>query len=566
MKNHKLTATRFHVSTIHQLLSELSLSNKLVLGVLSPYYFLTILNALLEGVSMVILVSIFTGGLIEDGIRGLPVYISEIINLIGGDLQLPEVISLLIALFGISLAIRFGLLVFDGIMSAVLRRRIQEAIFTRYLLGDWSHMRNFRVGDAVGTNTQEAMIVSKYLTSVVSTIYFILGAFVLSALAITTSFKISLLMGLIALPLGWMMQKTFGIQAKLSKRSAALRNEFASDITDRFNGLHQVHIDDNYNFHLRQGLHVQDRLTSTDMLIGVCQAVIGSFNLLLPFAALIGFSVYLFIMGSDSVSNLALIASVGVLGMRVASQLNGAVASFGNLSRLSGSLHPVLGALSVPVILARELIYEPVVRIELDKVSYAYDGHTVIDGVTLVVEKGAPLVLSGRSGRGKTTLANLIAGLYFPCAGGLNYVAASGTVYASTFYRARIGFVTQDIYLFRGSLRSNLSAGRDCTDEQIWAALEQVDAAEFVRSMGGLGTESTEAGRSLSGGQRRRLGIARVLLSGSDILIFDEATASLDEVNKVAVLGVLERLSETYIVVVISHEKLYLSRQKSFSV
>jgi len=561
-----LTAIRFHVSTILQLLGNLNLSNKLVLSALLPYYLFAILNAVLEGVSMVFLVSIFTGGLIDGDKGGVPTYIPEIINVVGGKVELSGVVLLLIVLFSINLIIRFGLLVFDGVISALLRRRIQEAIFSHYLLGDWSHMRNFRVGNAVGTNTQEALVVSKYLTSVVSAIYFILGALVLSGLAIMTSFKMSLLLGLIALPLGWLMQKTISIQSQLSKRSAALRNDFSSDITDRFNGLLQVHIEHNYDFHLRQGLQAQDRLTTVDMLIGVCQAVIGSFNLLLPLTALIGFSAWLFIMGSDTVPNLALIASVGVLGMRVAGQLNGAVVSVGNLSRLSGALYPVLDALGVPPVSVRQLIDEPVVRIEMDRVSYAYGGHTVIDEVTLVAEKGLPLVLSGRSGKGKTTLANLIAGLYSPCSGRLIYFAASGAAFSSRDYRAKVGFVTQDIYLFRGSLRCNLAAGRDCTDEQIWAALEKVDAAEFVRTMGGLDTESAEAGRSLSGGQRRRLGIARILLSGSDILIFDEATAGLDQANKSAVLRVIEQLSENYIVVIISHEELFLSQQKSYSV
>lgn len=565
-RSYKLIAIRFHISAILQLLGNLNLSNKLALSALLLYYLFTILNAFLEGVSMVILVGIFTGGLVDGNKGGVPTYISEITNVIGGKVDLSGVVLLLIALFSVNLVIRFGLLVFDGVISALLRRRIQEAIFSRYLLGDWSHMRNFRVGNAVGTNTQEALVVSKYLTSVVSTIYFILGAFVLSGLAIMTSFKMSLLLGLIALPLGWLMQKTVSIQSQLSKRSAALRNDFSSDITDRFNGLLQVHIEHNYDFHLRQGLQAQDRLTTVDMLIGVCQAVIGSFNLLLPLTALIGFSAWLFIMGGDSASNLALIASVGVLGIRVAGQLNGAVASVGNLSRLSGGLYPVLDALSVPPISVRRLIDEPVVRVEMDRVRYAYGGHAVIDGATLVAEKGLPLVLSGRSGKGKTTLANLIAGLYSPCSGSLIYFAASGRAFSSRDYRARVGFVTQDIYLFRGSLRCNLAAGRDCTDEQIWAALERVDAAEFVRTMGGLDTESTEAGRSLSGGQRRRLGIARILLSGSDILIFDEATAGLDQVNKSAVLSVIEQLSENYIVVIISHEELFLSRQKSYLV
>lgn len=561
-----MTILRFHVVSIYRLLSDLHLSKKLVFSALSSYYFFTLLNALLEGISMVLLVNVFTGGLVAGGKSELPAYISGIINIIGGNAQLFAVVPLLIALLSITLVIRFGLITFDGVITAVFRKRIQEAVFTHYLLGDWSHMRNFRVGDAVGTNTQEAMVVSKYLTSVVQAIYFTLGALVLSGLAIVTSFQISLVFGLIALPLGWMMLKIFGIQARLSKRSAVLRNNFSGDITDRFNGLLQVHVDDNYNFHIRQGLQTQNQLMRLDMLNGVSQAVIGSFNLLLPLTALIGFSIWSFIMGSDNVTDLSLIASVGVLGTRVANQLNGAIASVGNISRLSGSLYPVLNALSVPAIPVRQLINEPVVRVQMENVSYSYGGHTVIDEVTLVADKGTPLVLSGRSGSGKTTLANLISGVFSPCTGSVNYVTASGTALVSTSFRARVGFVTQDIYLFRGSLRSNLTAGRDYNDEQIWEALEQVDAAEFVRVMGGLDTESSEAGRSLSGGQRRRLGIARVLLTGNDILIFDEATAGLDTINKIAVLSVIERLSKTFIVVMISHEELSMSYQTSYSV
>lgn len=561
-----MTILQVHVVKIYRLLSYLHLSKKLVFIALSSYYLFTLLNALLEGISMVLLVNVFTGGLVAGGKSELPAYISGIINIIGGNAQLVAIVPLLIALLSINLFVRFGLITFDGVMSAVFRKRIQEAVFTHYLLGDWSHMRNFRVGDAVGTNTQEAMVVAKYLTSVVQAIYFTLGALVLSGLAIVTSFQISLVFGLIALPLGWIMLKVFGIQARLSKRSAVLRNDFSGDITDRFNGLLQVHVDYNYSFHIRQGLQTQNQLMRLDMLNGVSQAVIGSFNLLLPLTALIGFSIWSFIMGRDNVTDFSLIASVGVLGTRVATQLNGAIASVGNISRLSGSLYPVLDALSIPAIPVRQLIKESVVRVEMENVSYGYGGHKVIDRVTLVADKGRPLVLSGRSGRGKTTLANLISGVFSPSTGRVNYVTASGTALVSTSFRARVGFVTQDIYLFRGSLRSNLTAGRDFNDEQIWEALEQVDAAEFVRVMGGLDTQSSEAGRSLSGGQRRRLGIARVLLSGNDILIFDEATAGLDTINKIAVLSVIERLSKTFIVVIISHEELSLSCQTSYSV
>jgi ABC-type transport system involved in cytochrome bd biosynthesis fused ATPase/permease subunit len=561
-----LNAIRFHVSKINELLNSLKLDKKLVAGILSLYYFVTVANAFLEGVGMILIVNIFAGDVEATSQNELLAYITSFVESQGVDIQFPGIVPFLVGLFGVNLVTRFSLLACDGAFIAILRRKIQERIFEGYILGDWSHMRNFRVGDAVGTNTQEAMLIAKYLTSSIAAIYFILSALIVSAMAMAASLKVSFMFLITALPLMLLTKKVFGAQAKLSKRSAEQRNRFSSDITDQFNGLLQIHVDGNYEFHLQQGLRAQIPLFRLEILVGICQSVIGTFGLLLPFLALTGLSVWLNIMGSDHLPNIALMASVGILGLRVISQLTNAVASLGNLSRLSGGIYPVLNALSVPAAPIRQPIEEQIVRIQIDKVSYAYYGNTVIDGVTCVVEKGVPLLLSGRSGKGKTTLANLISGLYFPDKGEVLYIGESGKEYASTSYRAKIGFVTQDIYLFQGSLRVNLVAGRECTEEQIWATLEQVDAVDFVRSMGGLDVETAEAGRSLSGGERRRLGLARVLLSGSNILIFDEVTAGLDQANKAAVLNVIERLSETYIVVMISHEKLSLSRSTSFAV
>jgi ABC-type multidrug transport system fused ATPase/permease subunit len=514
---------------------------------------------------MILMVNLFTGKNLLNGESGLFLYLDKVIKFIGVDPQIPGIVPFLILLFLINLIVKFSISVFDAYLTAILRKKMQESVFKHFLYGDWSHMRNFRVGDAVGTNTQEAMIVSKYLTSAVASIYYILTGVTTLALAFWASFKITVVLGIIAIPLMFLMKKMFALTARYSKQSALLRNEFSGDITDRFNGLLQVHVDHNYEFHLKEGLKVQDELTKLDFLTGVFIAVTSSFNLLLPLTALIGFSIWLYFYGVTNLPNLALVASVGVLGLKVASQLNGAVSSIGNLSRLSGSLYPVIEALSVPPIPERILIEQPIAKVVLNHVDYDYKDNKVIHDVSLIAERGRPLVLSGRSGKGKTTLANLIAGLYFPNKGEVHYITKDNANYDSQSYRGHIGFVTQDIYLFKGTLRTNLVSNRDYSDEKIWSVLEQVDATEFVRSMGGLDTESVEAGRALSGGQRRRLGIARVLLSGCDVLIFDEVTAGLDQKNKNAVMDVIEKLSQGYVVVLISHEDLTLPNQVNYS-
>ncbi|MDC0381307.1 ABC transporter ATP-binding protein/permease [Nitrospinae bacterium] len=529
------------------------------------YYSAAIINSLLEGVSMLLLVNIFVGSsMVTDGNLLLDKII-DFINSQGFNHQFPDVIPLLTFLLGISFITRFTLLAFDGALGALLRQRIQETIFKSFLLGDWSQMRNFSVGDTVGTNTQESILVSRYLTSLIKAVYFILTALVMIALALLASYKTSLALGLITIPLMYLIRKMVGITASFSKVCSVLRNKFSGDITDRFNGLLQVHVDGNYDYHISQGLQVQGRLTRLEILTSLSQAVIGTFNVLLPITVLLGCSIWSHFFQDNSSLNLGLIASVGVLGLRAAAQLNGAVGQFGHIASLSGSLYPVLGALSVPPIPIKQTISEQIVRIEVNNISYTYGNNMVIKDVTLMAEKGVPLLLHGRSGKGKTTLANLMAGFYYPSTGKLLYVGSNGKKYDSFAYHPRVGFVTQDIYLFGGSLRNNLTAGRGRTDEQIWEALEQVDASEFVKNIGGLNTESAEAGRSLSGGQRRRLGIARVLLSGSDILIFDEATAGLDFENKTALLGLIEQLSKNYIVMIISHEKLSFSGQKLYS-
>ena len=564
MKIIKSNFLKFHVSSINQLIHSLEIKKSLIFYMLPTYYLLTILNAFFEGVSMLLLVTMFTESSVNSSNNPLLGYLMNFINSIGLPIEYPNIVNVLIVTFGISLFIRSSLLVFDGVLSAKLRRRLQKTIFKRILFGQWRDTKDLQIGDMVGTSTQEAQVIAKYLSSVISASYFAISSLVMIIMAIITGYKVALFMGIIVLPFIFLMQKIFSIQAGLSKQSALLRNKFSADIADRFYGLLQIHVENNYEYHLKKGLRSQARLYRLDVLSAYCQSVIGAFNLLLPFFALVGLSLWIYFVGNVYTPNFPLIASVGLLGVKAATQLNGVVASLGNLSRLSGSLFPVLESLNIQSVPVTKSIKEIVVGVLCKNISFSYGDRNVIHSATINAFVGAPLQLSGGSGKGKTTFANLIAGLYLPDLGNITYLGASGEKYESSQYRAHIGFVTQDIYLFAGSFRSNLLAGQNCTDEEIWLTLDQVEAADFVRDLGGLDVKITEAGRSLSGGQRRRLGIARALITGCDILILDEITSGLDKVNKGAVIKLIDKLSRSKVVVVISHEELVLSQQSIY--
>ena len=105
-----------------------------------------------------------------------------------------------------------------------------------------------------------------------------------------------------------------------------------------------------------------------------------------------------------------------------------------------------------------------------------------------------------------------------------------------------------------GSVRSNLAMGNpEATEEQLWHALEQVNLAEFVKSLGGLDASVAEKGSNLSGGQRQRLALARALLHNSQMYIFDEATSNIDVESEDVIMQQVHQLAQTKMVLVISH-------------
>jgi ABC-type multidrug transport system fused ATPase/permease subunit len=179
----------------------------------------------------------------------------------------------------------------------------------------------------------------------------------------------------------------------------------------------------------------------------------------------------------------------------------------------------------------------------------------VLHDVSLHARRGETVALVGHTGAGKSTLINLLTRFYEHTAGEILIDGRSIRDYPRNTLREAIGVVTQESFLFNGTVRDNLRIGRQAaSEEEMWRALDAANAREFVEQMPkGLDTIVGERGVKLSVGEKQRVSIARVLLKDPPILVLDEATASVDTATERQIQQALERLMENRTSFVIAH-------------
>jgi len=201
---------------------------------------------------------------------------------------------------------------------------------------------------------------------------------------------------------------------------------------------------------------------------------------------------------------------------------------------------------------------QPPVRgaVTFDGVSFAYgNGERVLDRVGFHLPAGTMVGIVGRSGSGKTTIARLIQGLHVPQEGAVRIDGVNLREFDTPHLRRSVGIVLQETFLFRGTVRDNIAASRpEASLEEVAAAARMAGADEFIdRLPQGMQTVIDEGGANLSGGQKQRLAIARALLLNPRILIFDEATSSLDPESEAIVQRNLASIAQGRTIIVITH-------------
>ena len=245
----------------------------------------------------------------------------------------------------------------------------------------------------------------------------------------------------------------------------------------------------------------------------------------------------------------------------------GTVASQYQESR--GSMEKLEEILAIPSEKKPEhpVIVDSLKTVEFKNVDFGYQSGalTALQNMNLTIKSGETVAFAGYSGSGKTTLIKLLVGLYKPTKGTILLNGINGDTVDYDALRRKIGYVSQDTQLFAGTLRDNLVFVKpDATDEDCWNALKSASVQAIAERGGkGLDTKIGEGGIKISGGERQRLAIARALLRDPELIIFDEATSSLDSITEKSITETIHQIAKSrpnLITVMVAHRLSTLAR------
>jgi ATP-binding cassette subfamily B protein len=194
--------------------------------------------------------------------------------------------------------------------------------------------------------------------------------------------------------------------------------------------------------------------------------------------------------------------------------------------------------------------------ITFDAVTFSYeDGYPVLSDVSITLEPSQTTAFVGSTGSGKTTIVKLLLRFYDPDSGTIRIDGTDISAFEQAELRQMMALVSQDVFLFHGTVAENIAYGApDAPEKSVEEAARAAEAHDFITSLpNGYETVVGERGQKLSGGQRQRLSIARALLTGSPILILDEATSAVDNETEAAIQRSLARVGHNRTMVVIAH-------------
>ncbi|MFC1621024.1 ABC transporter ATP-binding protein [Candidatus Omnitrophota bacterium] len=527
-------------------------------------FLLSILFAIFEGLNVALLLPLVSS-ILNQGAVATSGKIAGVLNVLMGILPIKDVFMSTCAFLIIAVILknifRYSYMVLSAFASFRIWKDVQKKLFAKYIKADYRYFLDHKHGEIVYRLYNAPARTGGVLKLIPQLAAEILKIIIISALLFSMSFPVTCIVVFIA---GVFYLITRQISRKISYFLGKGRMEESQQqnilINEMINGIKQIKIflaENKWTSSFYKAINNYFRLAKKDSLwINMPISVLET----LAMTSLCVFLIFMRRFSPDNLlSNLPLIAVFAYAFQRV----------MPSLSMITNLRMQIMGGLPVLEILysvlnekmsylkdGDKILDSFNEKIELRDVSFSYPGRPeALRGMSISFEKNKCTAIAGPSGSGKTTLVNLLIRLFDPTQGTIFVDNIDIKDYKKDSWLSKIGFVSQDTFIFHASVRDNIAFGLDEADmNQIVKAAQIANAHDFIINLpDGYDTIVGERGMKLSGGEQQRIAIARAVLRNPQILIFDEATSALDNVSQSLIQAAIQKIVKEHTVILIAH-------------
>ncbi|AFY38554.1 Xenobiotic-transporting ATPase [[Leptolyngbya] sp. PCC 7376] len=446
-------------------------------------------------------------------------------------------------------------------LSAEVQPQVVGRVFRQIMSLSFSCASRYKVGDLVyyanasgGTVNRQIRIVNNFF---ISFSFAIVYTFILVQL----SSLLALIAIILALSIIAIQRYILPQLKKIARQVVASQVKLSEKMTENIQALRLVHTFGTQEHAISQTDSALIKTRNALFKRGIFFYLSEPFLDVMPIVALASLAAIAYYVDPDSETVLPLLLTFLVTLQRLAMRFRGVSSAVTDMIDASATMRRLDEILSSDdkefTVLGHDSFSHIETALELRHISLAYNSNDgpVIDKLHLTIPKNKVTALVGESGAGKSSIVDLIIGLYQPTAGDVIVNDQSIYEFKQSEWRSKIGVVSQDTVVFNMSILDNLRYGApDATLEEVIEITKAAQAHKFITDLPmGYDTIVGERGYRLSGGQRQRLALARALIKDPEILILDEATSALDSQSERLIQEALDKFQENRMVIVIAH-------------
>ena len=518
---------------------------------------LLLLGAILESTGLALVVPALAVLLSDNAAQKLPDVLQPLINTFPAQtlaIAITGLVALLFILKNIVTLITAG---YSTTIVCRLRDMWRERIFTAYLASPFGDAQDVRAGKLIENFVNQPVRAAKFMRFLLGLCSDAITMAAMVVLLLLTSWQTTVTVGGIFIVVSAMSTIPLKRKAgKLGRRENKLLHALSNTAAEAVGGILQIKIFAQEKRWRDQFMETAHRLSKNQVHFTVLSEtpnLMGAVAL----AIIILTAVAVMVPGNDN--SLPTILLFILVGQRLHGNITGLMRNYTNLRNLKSSFDMMREMTEVHTGLTggNQPFQSPLDEVRFQDVGFVYPGkRVVLESVDFVLERGKITALVGGSGSGKTTLINLVCRLLQPTTGQILINNTPLEQLDAASWLRSIAIVSQENFLFHGSVRDNILMGRSGADEEaVISAARRAGAHDFISSLAdGYDSIIGERGASLSGGQVQRVAIARALIRDADFLIFDEATSALDSNSQALVLQTLrDEADKGKTVLLVSH-------------